>query len=344
MRKLATIRRIEEIKPITGADAIEAARVGGWWVVVKKSEYKVGDLAIYCEIDSFIPTSIAAFLTKPGQYPKVFEGVEGERLRTARLRGQISQGLLLPVQHTAGGLHWITNKHGSMDSVVEGDDVSEALGIVKYEAPIPTNLAGQVRGMFPIWIPKTDEQRIQNLSSELGQWLTQNLTFEKTEKLEGSSMTVYLKDGEFGVCSRNLDLCEAEGNTMWSVARRLDLESKLKELGRNLALQGEICGEGIEQNIYKLRGHQFYIYKVYDIDRCEFLTPIERRQIAKWFDIPHVPVLDTAAKLSVMDDMLDDAEAKSILYDTQREGVVWKCNEIPFSFKCISNLYLVKQK
>lgn len=97
-RKMATIRKIEEIRAIPKADAIEAARVGGWWVVVKRGEFDVDDLAVYCEIDSFIPTPIAPFLTKPGQYPKEFEGVEGERLRTVSLRKQISQGLLLPLK------------------------------------------------------------------------------------------------------------------------------------------------------------------------------------------------------------------------------------------------------
>ena len=97
-RKMATIRRIDTIGPIEGADAIEVATVGGWKVVVKKGDFAPGDLAVYCEIDSFIPTKIAPFLTKPDHYPKVFEGVEGERLKTVRLRKTLSQGLLLPLK------------------------------------------------------------------------------------------------------------------------------------------------------------------------------------------------------------------------------------------------------
>ena len=102
MRKMATIRRIDDIKPIPNADAIEVATVGGWRVVVKRGEFQPGDLAVYCEIDSFIPTTIAPFLTKPGHSPKTFEGVEGERLRTIRLRGQLSQGLLISVGRVEG--------------------------------------------------------------------------------------------------------------------------------------------------------------------------------------------------------------------------------------------------
>jgi RNA ligase (TIGR02306 family) len=93
MRKLASVRKIDEIRPIEGADAIEAAVVGGWVVVAKKSEFTAGDLAVYLEIDSFVPTELAPFLTKPGHFPKEFNGVKGERLRTVKLRGQVSQGL-----------------------------------------------------------------------------------------------------------------------------------------------------------------------------------------------------------------------------------------------------------
>jgi len=159
MRKMATIRKIDALRPIEGADAIETAIVGGWTCVVKKGEYTAGDLAVYCEIDSFIPTTIAPFLTKPGQYAKTFEGVEGERLRTVKLRGQLSQGLLLP--------YAICGK-----ICTEGEDVSELLGITKYEAPIPAELAGEVKGMCTSVILKTDQERIQNLSAEWEVWKT----------------------------------------------------------------------------------------------------------------------------------------------------------------------------
>ena len=101
MRKLATVRRIDDIRPIPDADAIECAVIGGWSVVIKKGEYREGDIAVYCEIDSWIPHELAPFLSK-GQEPREFEGIRGERLRTVKLRGQVSQGLLLP-------LHVLTN-------------------------------------------------------------------------------------------------------------------------------------------------------------------------------------------------------------------------------------------
>jgi len=153
MRKLASIRRIDNILPIEGADAIECAVVGGWKVVVKKAEFIVGDLAVYFEIDSWIPTELAPFLSK-GKSPREFQGIHGERLRTVKLRGQLSQGLLLPLESTCANID---------SELFEGLDVSFPLNIVKWEMPVPAQLAGQVKGNFPTVIPKTDQERVQNL-------------------------------------------------------------------------------------------------------------------------------------------------------------------------------------
>lgn len=337
MRKMATIRKIDALRPIEGADAIECAIVGGWTVVTKKGEYNAGDLAVYCEIDSFIPTAIASYLTKPGQNPKTFEGVEGERLRTVKLRGQLSQGLLLPYA-TCGKI------------CAEGEDVSELLGIVKYEAPVPAALAGEVRGMFPSLIPKTDQERVQNLKAELAEWFAEDLHWEVTEKLEGSSMTVYCIDGEVGVCSRNLDLKRNTDNSLWRAAIKYDLEEKLKIGGRNLAVQGELVGNGIQGNIYQMRDQDFLVYDIYDIDAGRYFTPAERKAFVSVFGLNHCPVLAYSARLTDtlgltnMDQVLKFAEGKSVMgmIGCEREGVVFKCHEKQVSFKAISNKYLLK--
>jgi len=345
MRKMATIRKIDSLRPIVGADAIECAIVGGWTCVVKKGEYTAGDLAVYCEIDSFIPSTIAPFLTKPGHYAKTFEGVEGERLRTMKLRGQLSQGLLLPIA-TVENLIYID---GTRFQVEEGADVSEFLGITKYEAPIPAALAGEVKGMFPSVIPKTDQERIQNLSVELEQWRAEGLTWEVTEKLEGSSMTVYIIDGEVGVCSRNLDLKPNEHNSLWATAYKNEIDVKLIQSLSNLAIQGELVGNGIQGNIYKMRDQEFYVYDIYDIDAGRYFTPAERQAYCKVWDIKHVPVLTKALEFDIetVADLLKMAEAKSVMGDIngpEREGLVFKCNEKQVSFKAISNRYLLGEK
>jgi RNA ligase (TIGR02306 family) len=342
-RKMATIRKIDALRPIEGADAIECAVVGGWTVVVKKGEYSAGDLAVYCEIDSFIPTAIAPFLTKADNYPKVFEGVEGERLRTMKLRGQLSQGLLLPLKELYGLLLGLNNHF-------EGQDVSENLGIVKYEAPVPACLAGEVKGMFPSRIPKTDQERVQNLKAELKEWMAEDLHWEVTEKLEGSSMTVYCIDGEVGVCSRNLDLKPNLDNSLWRAANKYNLPTKLVGLGRNIAIQGELVGNGIQGNIYQMRDQDFLVYDVYDIDAGRYFTPVERKAFVAEHKLNHCPVLAYSANLydtlgiTDMTQLLKFAEGKSVmgLVGCEREGIVFKCHERSVSFKVISNKYLLK--
>ena len=328
MRKLATIRKISSIKPIEGADVIEVAEVDGWQVVIKKNEYAVGDLVIYCEIDSWIPHELAPFLSK-GE-PKEYNGVKGERLRTVRLRKQLSQGLLLPYS-IVGRI------------AAEGEDVSESLNIQKWEAPVSPQLAGQVKGNFPSQIPKTDQERVQNLKHELENH--DSVLFEVTEKMEGSSMTCYLIDGEFGVCSRNMDLKRDENNTFWKVAIEEDIEQKLRAYGAdNIAIQGELIGPCIQGNIYKLISHHFKVFDVYDIQEGYYLLPEERKAFVDAIGLKHVPVLGTHLLVDPdIDSILLTAEGASALNPNQeREGVVYKSMNSQFSFKAISNKYLLK--
>lgn len=345
MRKLATIKRIDAIRPIAGADAIECAVVGGWTAVIKRGEYTVGNLIVYVEIDAWIPHDLAPFLSK-GKEPREFNGIKGERLRTMKLRGQLSQGLILPLEVCIEKFHESKFDEGQelSEFFFPGNDVSELLGIVKYEAPIPAQLSGEVKGAFPGWIPKTDQERIQNLTVELAEWQTRDLTWEKTEKLDGSSMTVYLMDGEFGVCSRNLELKPNPNNTLWKVVIREQLEEKLRAADRNLALQGELIGEGIQGNPYKIKGQDFFLFDIYDIDAGEYLDPLARSDFAVGHAIKHVPVITGSFVIThTVEELLASAEGKSLLNDkTEQEGFVYKCVEENISFKCISNKFLLK--
>ncbi len=338
MRKLATIRLIDDITPIDGADTIQVATVGGWKVVVRKGEYKIGDRAVYCEIDSFIPSAIAPFLTKAGQYPKLFNGVEGERLKTIKLKGQLSQGLLLPL-----------SCHPLMADRMIGDDVSELLNIQKWEAPLPPQLGGQIYGVFPSLVPKTDQERIQNIKDEFEDYKNRLLHFEMTEKLDGSSCTFYLSvDGVFEVCSRNLSLKEATTNSFWKVALRYQVRERMELAGlRGVAIQGELIGEGIQKNRYCIRGQDFFVFDIYDAKEGKYVTGSRRREISATLGLKHVPVISEMGIIhaeTTIDDLLVDAEGKSALNPkTEREGIVFKCVEDPaISFKAISNKFLLK--
>ena len=364
MRKMATIRKIDAINPIPDADAIEVATVGGWKVVVKRGEFTVGQLAVYCEVDSFIPSSIAPFLTKPGHFSKSYNDIIGERLRTVKLRGQLSQGLLLPSSifgHTIPNYFNESNRwaiglvsdegDNFSEFLFEGEDVSERLGIVKWEPPAEF-LAVDAKGLFPSRIPKTDQERIQNLSAELAEWKTENLTWEVTEKLDGLSMTVYVMDGDIGVCSRNLDLKRNPDTSLWRAAIKHGLEEKLMSLGRNIAIQGELIGNGIQGNKYKMRDQDFYVYDMYDIDAGRYFTPDERLATANELGLNHCPVLAYSANLydtlgiTNMDQILKFAEGKTVMLGSncEREGMVFKCHQKPVSFKAISNAFLLREK
>ncbi len=333
-RMMAWIAKIDEVAPIPNADAICAYRVGGWWVVDKKNVYNTGDICVYVSIDSFIPHEIAPFLSK-GKEPREYNGVKGERLRTVRLRGTLSQGLLL-------------SRYTALDKVGEisvGQDVTELLGIQKWD-PIPVQLAGDVEGAFPSVIPKTDQERIQNLTEELKTWQNNSaFTWEITEKCDGSSMTVFVNGDREGVCSRNWALKETESNTLWRVARREGLIEKVRQTGRNLALQGELIGEGIQGNAYNIKGQDFRLFDIYDIDSGEYLGPLERRVFAETHGIKHVPVITTEMVIQEwVTGLLTMADGVSALNPkTNREGFVFKCNTVGGpSFKAISNKWLIK--
>ena len=337
---MATIRKIDALTPIVGADAIEAATIGGWKVVVKKGEFQVGDRAVYCEIDSWIPTELAPFLSK-GKEPREYEGIKGERLRTVKLRGQLSQGLLL-------NLDQVMPETNSFDT---DTDVSEHLGIVKWEMPMNAQLAGMARGNFPSLIPKTDQERAQNLVGEILAAAQAGTQFEVTEKLEGSSMTVYQIRGEFGVCSRNLDLKETEGNAFWATARKEDIEGRMKRIDEHwdFAIQGELIGPGIQGNIYKLTQPEFRVFDVYDITNGKYLDPAHRRALVAALYLNHVPVMYVDKDLGVgsVEEILQWAEAKSVMGDItgpEREGIVFKEVNGGMTFKAISNKYLLGEK
>ncbi len=330
MRKLASIQKIKEIEPIEGADAIEKAYVLGWQLVIRKGEFSVGDLCVYCEIDSILPDR-----------PEFeFVRAKSNRIKTIRLRGQISQGICFPLSVLPEGTE-----------IAEDLDVTEVLGVTRFEPPIPANLAGTIKGQFPSFIPKTDETRVQVLEKVLTAYAGTECYV--TEKLDGSSVTFYRKDGEFGVCSRNLNLEFNEDNSMWKFAVVNRLEEKLKVLNRNIALQGEIIGEGIQKNKYKLRGQHIYFFNVFDIDTYSYCSLKDAKALLEELELNIVPILEEHYLLeSSVDALITKSKLKSVLNkDTIAEGIVIRPVEEKIdkyvmqgrvSFKAINPDFLIK--
>jgi RNA ligase (TIGR02306 family) len=340
-RKLATIARVLAIHPIEGADSIERLQIKGWNLVSQKGNFQTGDLCAYFEIDSFFPVREEFEFLRKSSFAKMADGSEGFRLRTIKLRGQVSQGLALPIREIK---HMLPEDF----KIEEGAEITDLLGIKKYEPPIPANLAGAVKGMFPSFIPKTDEERVQNLEPMIDELAgTEGYT---SEKVDGSSMTIYLRDEDFGVCSRGLDLLESESNSMWKVARRLKLEEKLKRLGRNLALQGEIYGEGIQGNKLKRVGQHFALFNVFDIDSYAYLGLKEMLEIAEQLGIETVPILDDKhVFINSVEEYVKMSQVRSkINPDVWAEGIVirpllpmrWRGERV--SFKSINPQFLLK--
>jgi RNA ligase (TIGR02306 family) len=335
MRALATIRAAGENFAIEGADLIQATRVDGWVCVTKKGEFNLGDNGVYFEIDSFLPGTDNRYSFLEKNFI-TWNSKLGARLRTMKLRGQISQGLFLPM-----------SSFPELSNANVGDDVTEVLGIEKWEPPIPTQLAGEVTGKMRSVIPVTDEERIQNLVCEIATKIA-GKTFEKTIKLDGTSMTVFNQNGESGVAGRNWEMRESEANTLWRVARKNKLIESLVALGKNIALRGELIGEGIQENNEKITGNEFYLFNIWDIDEGKYLSPEARDVlVTKLIDlganIKQVPDegFITFSENVTIDDILALADGKS-LFAKNREGIVFKRIDGKFSFKAISNWYLLK--
>ncbi len=170
--------------------------------------------------------------------------------------------------------------------------------------------------------------------------------FYVTEKLDGSSVTYYGKDGVFGVCSRNLDLLEDENNTMWKFAITTGLRERMVGLGKNIAVQGEIIGEGIQGNPYQRIGQTVRIFNGFDIDKYDYLSLDSLLELTKVLELKTVPILDLDFTLpETIDELLLMAEGKSILnIKTEREGLVIRSHDRKISFKAISNKFLLNEK
>ena len=349
-RKLATVRRVADIRPIEGADMIHVVTVDGWKVVAQKAMgYKIGDLVVYFEIDSFIPHELAPFLTKEAAYPKEFNGVKGERLRTIKLRGQVSQGLLMPLEVAAAAEAAKFPDQKIDISFEEGDDLTEILGIQKWEAPISPQMQGQARGTFPTqYAPKTDQERIQNMAREV--LARKNELFEWTLKLDGSSCTVFVIDGEIRVASRNLELKineENMGNAYVKTAVQVGELVKANGFD-NVAVQGELMGPGIQGNREGFKDVQFFVFDVVEVlNERKKMLPDERHKFVVRCGLQHAPIIRPNSELpfETTQDFLDFADSIKSINHTIAEGLVFKsCSDPEFSFKAISNKFLLKEK
>lgn len=345
IRKLASIQKVLAVTPIEGADSICSYTIQGWNVVDTIGKYAVDDLVVYYEIDSWIPSTVASFLSK-GKEPRVYEGIPGEKLRTIKLRKTVSQGLIMPLSPTCDHIE---------SELFEGLDVTVPLGIVKWEPVLPSCLVGQAKGLFPSFAPKTDQERIENEISDIF-IKNKDSKFEVTLKLDGSSESVFFRDGELGVCSRNLQLKmneENADNTFIATATKTGLLTALEKLGRNIMVQGELCGNSIQGNRENFKEPKLFVFDIFDIDKQAYLGHFERLEVFRQlqglgFTGDHVPILFTDVTLEEIG--ITDVASSKIFVDRPSinhpicEGCVFKRTDGKFSFKSVNNRFLLKEK
>lgn len=292
MRKLVTIRRVADIAPIPNKDRIVCATIDGWTIVVLKDQFVVGDPCVFFEPDCFLPTGDARWQFLVDKKSKEFNGRTGHVLRTIRMGGVYSNGFCLTMDQCP------ELSACQIPDFGEQTDVTEVMGIVKFDPPEVLGRGGQTKGNFPSFIPKTECERAQNLTRKIfdtephtvtymdgeGKPITvtnppentKETEYEVTIKMHGSSMTAYCYEDRVGVCSRNLELkTEEAGSSFVDMFNLLNLSTVLPQIG-NYAFQMEICGPGINGNQENLSKFNVFVFSVYDIDQRRYLTPTER--------------------------------------------------------------------
>lgn len=330
MRKMARIVKIDSVRKHPNADTLGLCMVGGWQVVAKLGHFSQGDKAVYVEIDAWVPHELAPYLTSEGSSPKEYKGVKGQKLKTRKIRKELSQGILLLASE--------------FDCLEVGEDVSAQLNIQKWEPEETVKMRGELAGTFPAILPKTDQERVQNISAETLAEFSQEY-WEITEKLEGTSASYYLdRDGAFFVCSRNCSLKLDDSHVYGKIAIRHNIEQKMKEHDLfGYGIQGEIIGAGVQGNPYKMGGIDFRVFDVFDTNSGKYLSHSGRIVMIEELGLQHVPVISCGSIPDTMDEILHLAEGKSVIANTEREGLVFKHLSRPeVSFKAVSNKYLLK--
>lgn len=339
IRKIASIQKISMILKSISSN-YEQAQINGWNFFIKSNTFVIGQTVVYLEIDAFISNELFEKIKDYIPISTSLEQIEnGFFINTIKFDSSVSQGLALPLTLFDG-----------LDDLALGTDVSKQIGVVKYddETRGPINVSDAV---FPIWIPKSDQMRIQNFVV-LPEY--KSLEFEVTQKLDGTSITVYYKNDNVYICSRNNIVSVYDGSSfisksnpgfpMEEVVRKSGLAEKLFKTKRKVAIQAELTGPGIQQKATpKL---QMSVYDVYD-DHM-YMTPDDRLAFIEQFTNEYiVPIPIIKRRFKVFEELVTPENmlkfANSVYQKEKCEGVVFKTeNPARLSFKAVSNEYLLE--
>jgi RNA ligase (TIGR02306 family) len=345
-RKLATIRTIKSVEDIPNADSIVKLRFEsmGWVCVTnKETNPQVGDRRVYFEVDSVLP-NIPIF---------DFMVASNFVVRTMKFRGQVSQGLSMPLSdfpelndRDFPVPEW--GKTGSIEILPDGFDLTNILGVKKFEFDEDKMDEG-TKGPFPGFIQKTSEERAEDISNL--EELLQAHEWDGTVKLDGKSGTFYLYNGEFGVCSHRVELKDLEESIYWQMARKYNIEKRMRALTslKNFAIQGEIVGPGVCKNRLGLTELRLYLFTIQDIDLFLRYSNTQVFTVSsimsKFADgtpfemVPTIPV----SSLKTFEDVVALSEGSCIITDRKREGVILRAKDDPaVSIKYVNPNYLLK--
>ena len=333
MRSLVTIQKVAAIDAIPDSDFLEAARIMGWQCVVKKGEVKVGELGVYFEVDSFLPLEPRYEFLRASSYRENVDNGIGFRIRTAKMRGQLSQGLFLPLA-----------QFPELEGCSEGEDVTEKLNVKQWYIPAIAGTGGTMLGDRPQGVPSSDEVRIQS-AQELLEKLN-GRPYYITTKMDGTSGTVYYIDGKIGCCSRNKEIQDDKEALYWMPVYRHDLKDKLPEYGKSIVLIGEICGPGIQKNFLRLPAAEWYVFDVLDWDTHSYFPYDKACEICASLGLSVVPLEERGESFSYsLETLLEKAKGK---YPSglDKEGIVVRDAMSPkaISFKVLNNDFLLKEK
>ena len=369
-RKLASIQKVKAIKPIEGADRIEIVQVLNWNCVAKKGEFKEGDMVIYFEIDSLLPdVPVFEFLRGSSWSQKLNK----YRISTHKFRNQISQGLVIPISQSVEIYDQVnpdlmdTDLPSVLMSSEEGTDLTEILKIEKYEPPVSNGSLGEIIS-HEWYVPKTDEERIQVCAETV---LPKYVESEQDDwyisiKLDGTSCTAGVFDDAFLIGGRN-QWYKDENMYTTTVKKYGDLQEKLnqhlKNTGDYVVFQGELCGPGIQGNKLGLTEKEWFIFNVFVSKTGEYdsYTKVDidtMINLCAEFGLRVVPLVATNDKFifdkdkdydTIVEDLLKYAD--NFIYrnyfeeasPTQlAEGLVFRMNDMTYSFKVVSNKFLLK--
>lgn len=338
-RKLASVQYVHHITPIEGADKIECVHVLGWQCVANKGQFQVGDHCVYMEVDSFLPVCERFEFLRSNSFRKSEILGEGFRLKTLKFRGQISQGLVQPLSILPEGTYEL------------GDDVTEILGIRKWEVEERVTNSGNVIGDFPDGIPKTDELRVQSFP-DLIEEFKQVKGYYISTKMDGTSVTMYWRDGHFGICGRNYEYADDDKCAMWKYAHEKGIPERVAENNLpNIAIQGEFCGAGIQKNRLELVKPEWYVFTMIDLDTHRRLPLAKMQELCKLLELNMVPIEEVKESFDYdsVEILLERAKGK-YASGMNKEGIVIrpiepvysKTIEGPLSMKVLNNDYLLK--